>query len=76
MALWSCHTSFTTNLILEGHVPIEVIIGVKDPKIVGFAVPGMRLGSPGMEGSKPLSYDVYAFDKFGRYWFYKTFRGK
>jgi hypothetical protein len=76
MALWSCHTSFTSNLVLEGHVPIDVITDVKNPRIVGFAVPSMRMGSPGMEGSKPLSYDVYAFDKFGNYWFYKSFMGK
>ncbi len=76
MALWSCHTSYTPNLILEGHVPIDVITDTKDPRIVGFAVPSMKLGSPGMKGSKPLSYDVYAFDKFGKYWFYKSFIGE
>ena len=38
-----------------------------DPEIVGLAVPGMPVGSPGMqvEGMEPQAYDVIAFDKQG-----------
>ncbi len=72
-ALWSCHTSFTERLIIEGHVPLSVILEASlNPNIHGVAVPSMRMGSPGMEGSKPMPYDVYAFDRSGKYWLYKT----
>jgi hypothetical protein len=36
------------------------------PAIVGLAVPGMPVGSPGMEGPKPEPYEVFTFDKQGR----------
>jgi hypothetical protein len=38
------------------------------PKIVGIGVPGMPIGSPGMEvdNVKPQAYDVLAFDKAGQ----------
>ena len=32
----------------------------------GLAVPGMPIGSPGMEGPNPTPYDVLSFDKDGR----------
>jgi hypothetical protein len=35
------------------------------PAIVGLGVPGMPIGSPGMEGGKPEPYTVFAFDKNG-----------
>ncbi|MHC4183532.1 MAG: DUF411 domain-containing protein [Planctomycetota bacterium] len=76
-ALWSCHTSISANLIIEGHVPLEVILEIEiGSNIVGVSVPSMRMGSPGMEGNKPMAYDVYAWDKYGKYWFYKTVGGK
>jgi hypothetical protein len=36
------------------------------PPIVGLAVPGMPVGSPGMEGTKPEPYEVFTFDKNGK----------
>jgi hypothetical protein len=36
------------------------------PPIIGLAVPGMPVGSPGMEGPKPEPYEVLTFDKQGR----------
>jgi hypothetical protein len=50
-------------------VPAEDVERLLDerPDIAGLAVPGMPLGSPGMEGSGAGSdpYDVLAFDKEG-----------
>lgn len=55
--------------IVEGHVPaadIERMLAER-PEIAGLAVPGMPIGSPGMEvqGMDPEPYDVIAFDKNG-----------
>ena len=38
------------------------------PRVVGIGVPGMPIGSPGMEVAnvKPQAYDVLAFDKAGQ----------
>ncbi|HEX7891181.1 MAG TPA: DUF411 domain-containing protein [Ramlibacter sp.] len=50
--LGSCHTGFVGGYALEGHVPAkEVRRLLKDqPEAVGLAVPGMPVGSPGMDG--------------------------
>jgi hypothetical protein len=36
------------------------------PKVVGLAVPGMPIGSPGMEGQNGRPYDVLTFDAAGK----------
>lgn len=59
--LASCHTAFINGYVIEGHVPAEDIkqLLAKHPKARGLAVPGMPVGSPGMEmGSRVDSYDV------------------
>ncbi len=65
----SCHTALVGGYVLEGHVPVaDVQRMLKDkPAIVGIAVPGMPIGSPGMEvkGMKAAAYDVVSFDKQG-----------
>ena len=65
----SCHTALVGNYVLEGHVPVEDIRRLlqERPDIAGIGVPGMPIGSPGMEvaGMKPQAYDVLAFDKKG-----------
>ena len=65
----SCHTALVGNYVLEGHVPVEDIRRLLQvrPDIAGIGVPGMPIGSPGMEvaGMKPQAYDVLAFDKKG-----------
>jgi hypothetical protein len=68
-ALESCHTALVDGYVVEGHVPADVIdqlLGER-PKVAGLAVPGMPLGSPGMEapGQKPQAYEVLAFDGRG-----------
>jgi len=65
----SCHTARVGGFTVEGHVPAtEVKRLLKEkPAVVGLAVPGMPLGSPGMEvaGMKPQPYNVLTFDKNG-----------
>lgn len=52
LALGSCHTALVDGYALEGHVPArEVQRLLKErPDAVGLAVPGMPVGSPGMDG--------------------------
>ena len=68
--LGSCHTGLVEGYVIEGHVPAADIKRLlKDkPKIKGLAVPGMPLGSPGMEqadGTKE-PYEVLSFDEAGK----------
>ncbi len=68
--LQSCHTAIVDDYIIEGHIPVAEIerLVIERPDIIGLAVPGMPIGSPGMEveGSDPQPYEVIAFDKSGR----------
>jgi hypothetical protein len=68
--LQSCHTAIVDGYIIEGHVPVADIerLLAERPDISGLAVPGMPIGSPGMEvdGASDQPYDVVAFDKDGR----------
>lgn len=59
----SCHTAISADgSIFEGHVPAKLIVEfLREPpaNAIGLAVPGMPLGSPGMEmGGKFTPYDV------------------
>jgi len=67
-SLLSCHTAFVGRYVVEGHVPADVIKDLlrKRPAVEGIAVPGMPLGSPGMESPTPQPYDVIAWDKAGK----------
>ena len=66
--LYSCHTALVQGYVIEGHVPADLIHRLlkEKPSIHGLGVPGMPVGSPGMEGPNPQSYEVFAFDKQGR----------
>lgn len=66
--LTSCHTATVGGYVVEGHVPADAIVRLLDeqPAIRGLAVPGMPLGSPGMEGEVREPFDVLAFDQRGR----------
>ena len=66
--LYACHTALINGYVIEGHVPADLIYKLlKDrPPVVGLAVPGMPIGSPGMEGGKPEPYEVVTFDENGR----------
>ena len=65
--LGSCHTALIEGYVIEGHVPAEDIQRLLEerPDIAGLSVPGMPVGSPGMEGPNPVPYDVLAFDSRG-----------
>jgi hypothetical protein len=66
--LRSCHTAKVDGYTVEGHVPAADIQKMlkERPKITGIAVPGMPMGSPGMEqGGMKDPYDTVAFTKGG-----------
>jgi hypothetical protein len=58
----ACHTALVGGYFVEGHVPAEDVARLLEerPSIAGLAVPGMPIGSPGMEGPNPEPYDVLA----------------
>lgn len=66
--LHSCHTAFIGGYALEGHVPAADVQRLlrERPAVAGLAVPGMPMGSPGMEGPVRQRYDVLTFDRGGR----------
>jgi hypothetical protein len=66
--LASCHTSVVGDYVIEGHVPADLVRKLLEekPAVLGIAVPGMPLGSPGMEfGDRRERYHVYTFDRAG-----------
>jgi hypothetical protein len=66
--LEGCHTATVEGYVVEGHVPADVIdrlLSEKPDGVAGLAVPGMPVGSPGMEGPNPEPYEVIAFDGDG-----------
>jgi hypothetical protein len=65
----ACHTAVVGNYVVEGHVPADLILQMinERPAIRGIAVPGMPMGSPGMEaGGAKESYAVLSFDSTGK----------
>jgi hypothetical protein len=49
----ACHTGLVQGYVIEGHVPVSDILRLlkQKPKALGLAVPGMPVGSPGMDGA-------------------------
>lgn len=70
-ALTGCHTARTAGgYVVEGHVPAGAVLRLlaeRPPGVLGLAVPGMPVGSPGMEveGNPGDPYDVLAFARDG-----------
>ena len=66
-AVRSCHTAVAGRYLIEGHVPADLVRRLlrEHPAALGLAVPGMVVGSPGMEGGAPQRYDVVLFQKDG-----------
>lgn len=69
-SLTSCHTAIVGQYVVEGHVPagdIRKLLAEK-PRVAGVGVPGMPVGSPGMEvPDMPAGkYKVMAFAKDGK----------
>lgn len=65
--LGSCHTAVLNGQFIEGHVPAEQIHTLQNrPDLLGIAVPGMPMGSPGMEyGDRKDPYQVVGLNKTG-----------
>lgn len=63
----SCHTATVRGYTIEGHVPADLIRRMLDEnaKFKGLTVPGMPIGSPGMEGAFKQRYKVLSFDERG-----------
>lgn len=65
----SCHTALVDGYVLEGHVPAAEVkrLLAAGTKAIGLAVPGMPVGSPGMEvGERRDPYDVLLVDASGQ----------
>ncbi len=66
--LQSCHTAKIGGYVIEGHVPVEDVARLlkEKPDAVGLTVPGMPLGSPGMDfGPEKEPYEVLLVMKDG-----------
>ena len=68
--LASCHTTLVEGLVVEGHVPLDQVdrlLRERPAGIAGIAVPGMPLGSPGMEvpDGSVQPFQVIAFKRSG-----------
>jgi len=66
--LAACHTAQIAAYVIEGHVPAVALKRFlnEKPSAIGLAVPGMPVGSPGMEGGSAEPYDVVMFGPAGR----------
>lgn len=66
--LFACHTALVDGYVIEGHVPVDLIEKLLEerPPVVGLVVPGMPVGSPGMEGGRAERYEVLSFDRSGK----------
>lgn len=68
--LQSCHTALVGDYVIEGHMPVDAIerLLAEQPDVMGLAVPGMPIGSPGMEveGRANAPFDVLRFDASGQ----------
>lgn len=78
--LGSCHTAQIGGYAIEGHVPAKEIRRLlrERPQAVGLAVPGMPLGSPGMDGpdygGRKDPYDVLLVRKDGSTSVFQSYR--
>ena len=66
----SCHTAVSEDgYIFEGHIPSKYVtqfLSENHPNAIGLSVPGMPLGSPGMEvGDRFMPYKVLMLYKDG-----------
>lgn len=67
--LHSCHTALVAGYVIEGHVPAAEVWRLlrEKPNVAGLAVPGMPIGSPGMEqGNRQDPYEVLTFTTAGQ----------
>lgn len=76
----SCHTGLIAGFAIEGHVPAsEIKRLLAEPEslrqqVIGLSVPGMPIGSPGMEiGTKRDKFDVMLVLKSGQHRVYQSY---
>ncbi|GGG52489.1 hypothetical protein GCM10010964_44550 [Caldovatus sediminis] len=64
-ALEGCHTTLVGGYVVEGHVPAGVLhrLLAERPAIRGISLPGMPLGSPGMNGPKTEPFTIYTLPR-------------
>lgn len=80
--LGSCHTGLVEGYAIEGHVPAREIIRLlrEKPAVLGLAVPGMPVGSPGMDGAvygdRRDPYDVLLVSRDGSTRVYQSYNRK
>jgi len=78
--LGSCHTALVGGYAIEGHVPAREIQRLlkEKPKAIGLSVPGMPVGSPGMDGpayqGRKDGYDVVLIGRDGSTRVYQSYR--
>ena len=77
LQIQSCHTAIVDGYIIEGHVPVSEIerLLTERPDVVGLALLGMPVGSPGMddESQSDSPFDVLVFDKEGNTQVYASY---
>ena len=63
--LAGCHSTLVGGYVVEGHVPVGIVKRLlqEKPAIRGISLPGMPLGSPGMDGVKEGPFVVYEIAK-------------
>lgn len=77
----SCHTALVEGYVVEGHVPAADVrrLLAQRPEAVGLAVPGMPIGSPGMDGpaygGRRDAYQVLLVRKDGSAQVFNTYEG-
>ncbi|WP_051078283.1 DUF411 domain-containing protein [Leeia oryzae] len=78
-SLGSCHTAQVGGYALEGHVPVTEIQRLlrEKPAAIGLAVPGMPVGSPGMDGpaygGRHMPFDVLLVQGGGKVQVYRSY---
>ena len=76
VAMRSCHLALVGAYAVEGHVPADLIHKMlrERPQARGLAVPGMIVGTPGMEspGMPARPYDVQIFQRDGTHRVYAS----
>lgn len=77
----SCHTALVHGYAIEGHVPAREIHRLlrEKPQALGLAVPGMPVGSPGMDGKvygdRKDAYNVMLLSRDGSARVYQAYPG-
>ena len=75
--LASCHTTIIDGYVMEGHIPVDDIkrfLAAK-PDLTGLAVPGMPIGTPGMEAKDiKQPFQVLAFNDKGEVEVFKEYQ--